>query len=425
LLFDFLALVLEQALTLSGLDDGLAVKTQKPGSCSTEHTGGAGYSGNMCDTPWNCPISAPYFLADEEKEIFTMKVHQVLYAIVAVVLLVGCGGGSSDAPQTTPVRVAVNWAARSRNLDAPSSAQSAVITLKEANLNGTDFNFTINRRTNPTEYTASYTSPQSARVGNWPLQVRFFAEAGGGGGIVGSAQDTITLRADGTGIETITTVNLVAAVEIPTGQEVEVNYRKDLLFTAKDAQGRLVAASPGSAFWQIVNSQGALVMVGGQAEGIRAGRATVAVTVDGKTSPTVPVNVVYRISDYAGTWSGTWRNPAYFIPGSTHQGTLSVTISASGAVTGTLHSQNNLTVGGLTTNGQDATIAGTLSKAGDITFTATYPNMSSETIYTCTGTVPLEALTTFPVQYAGGANNTSGTLLVDLARPGSTSIAVQ
>src|SRR5437899_6563220 len=90
-------------------------------------------------------------------------------ALVAAGLLAGCGGGSvgngNPGTRTAAVKVSVNWAARSRALSGPSSALSAIITLKGAAQDGTDFSFTVNRPADPAAQTSDYVSSAQAVVG--------------------------------------------------------------------------------------------------------------------------------------------------------------------------------------------------------------------------------------------------------------------
>src|ERR1051325_2512961 len=103
---------------------------------------------------------------------------QKLWIAVAVMMLFGCGGGSGPGG-TANVNATIDWAARSRNLSAPSSALSATFTLTGAKPGGGDFSFTITRDSNPAAYTKSYTSHNQARVGTWPLHVRFYGTPDG------------------------------------------------------------------------------------------------------------------------------------------------------------------------------------------------------------------------------------------------------
>src|SRR5207248_3102678 len=67
---------------------------------------------------------------------------------------------------------------------------------------------------------------------------------------------------------------------------------RDLAITAKDAQGGLVAVSPGSATFTVASGSGSLQFTNGQATGVSAGSAMVTASLDGKVSPAAAVSVV-------------------------------------------------------------------------------------------------------------------------------------
>src|SRR5205807_5444040 len=128
-------------------------------------------------------LSLPARFADPRRP--TTVVVGCLWAALA-----GCGGGASLP--TPPVQATINWAARSRSIDAPSSALSVVLVLTKASPDGTDFKWTINRDTIPAGYAITYTSTNKAVVGTYPFTVSFYSQAGGGGSVVASASTTVT-----------------------------------------------------------------------------------------------------------------------------------------------------------------------------------------------------------------------------------------
>jgi len=213
---------------------------------------------------------------------------------LGVALLAGCGsggGGNGGGVQATPVKMTVNWAARSR-ADAPSSALSFRATLKQASPDGSDLTFGSDRNDAPAAYSQTYTFPNQAKVGTWQLEVTFFAQKGGQGDVVGTAQAMVTLNPDGTGIGDIATNNTVASIEVQAGQSLRAGETKNLIFTARDANHNVVAVTPGSAFWQVTAGADKLQLTpDGKATGQAEGKATVTATVDGKTSPAADVTV--------------------------------------------------------------------------------------------------------------------------------------
>lgn len=225
--------------------------------------------------------------------------------ILFALLLTGCGGGGGGGgshgggggnpppPAITRVKFTIQWPERSRNLQALTSAQSVVVTLKNAAQDGSDFVWNINRPASSTATEQNYTSPNVAKVGTWELQVRLYANPNGAGALVGTAGANVTLASDGTGIGSLTVTGTIQTVEVPAGQFVKLGEKKDLTFATRDASGALVAVTPGSAQWQVVNGADRLrVSAGGQAEGLAIGLASVRATVDGKTSANAEVNVL-------------------------------------------------------------------------------------------------------------------------------------
>src|SRR4051794_3808945 len=112
-----------------------------------------------------------------------MRTTMWIMAITLFALLLqGCGGGGAPKPAAvTPVRFSIAWGQRSRTISAPSSALSAVLTLANAGSPTGDFTFIVNRDANPAAYTGNYTTTTSAKVGIWPMTIRFHAMSDGGG----------------------------------------------------------------------------------------------------------------------------------------------------------------------------------------------------------------------------------------------------
>jgi len=214
-----------------------------------------------------------------------------LTAAILPFVLVGCGGGGGgaggggSASQSTTVQVTVDWAARSRGVGGPSSALSAKLTITGAALDGRDLNFTINRNAAPAAYSSTYTTTDKAKPGSWQVAVRFYAQADAGGALVGTAQKTSVIAADGTGIGTISTTGTVASVTIPAGQSLLVGETKDLSFTALDANNNAIALTPGAAFFLVTTGATKADIVNGQVHGLLPGTPTVTASVDGHVSP--------------------------------------------------------------------------------------------------------------------------------------------
>lgn len=219
----------------------------------------------------------------------------LLITLLLLVALCGCGsgGGSGSSTTTTVVTTDVLWPTRSRALSAtsPNSALSVVVTIPGANPDGTNFSWTINRDTNLESHTTSYTSPTVVKAGTWPLQASFYAQSNGQGSVVATASTTVTLNTNGNSIGTITPVGTVASVIVDANQSLAVGQTADLSFTARDAQGNLLALTAGSAFFQVANGASILQLTNQQAVGLAPGTASLIVTVDNVTSPSQTVTV--------------------------------------------------------------------------------------------------------------------------------------
>jgi hypothetical protein len=222
--------------------------------------------------------------------------------LILSVLLAGCGGGGGDSgggtAATARAHLDIAWAGRSREVIAPSSALSAVITLQGAAPDGSNVTFTVDRNDAPAAYTQTYTAPADARVGTFVLSVRFFANKGGQGALVAQASLSVAIKADGTlttpngsQLPPITPAGTIVSTVLVPGQQLLVGETRDLTFEAKDASGNVVAVTPGSASFVVTTGAGFLDIRNGQAVGLAPGDAMVTVSVDGKVSTPTAVKV--------------------------------------------------------------------------------------------------------------------------------------
>ena len=221
--------------------------------------------------------------------------------LLALLSIAGCGGSDGDSGGSSNsslngdgVRTAidVSWAGRSRALDAPSSALSATITFVGAGEGGRDVTLIADRRADPAAYTQTYAFPAEVRTGAGTLRVTFHAAAGGAGAIVAQAEtgvvvrpDATLVRADGSPFGDVVNVGTVKAVTVTGPTSVVVGVPAVVTFSATDANGNVVALSPGSA--QVlsgfpVDASGAIV-----ANSIGTGQITV--IVDGVRSEAFPI----------------------------------------------------------------------------------------------------------------------------------------
>lgn len=223
-----------------------------------------------------------------------MRTHSIIRlvagaAALAAIVATGCNGGTTA---TTRVMLSIYWAERSRVVNAPSSALSAVITLLGRNPGGGDFTFTVNRAADPGAYLAGYESPNRALIGDAVCRVDFHANQDGQGDLVGVAIAQVAIRRDGTGIGNISTEGAVSFVEVLSGQSVRVGESRELIFSARNQQGETLALTPGSAFWSVLAGAEFLAFQKGMAVGLSRGVARVTATVDGVASQPAEVQVL-------------------------------------------------------------------------------------------------------------------------------------
>lgn len=210
--------------------------------------------------------------------------------------LTGCGGGGTAQIVTAQGRsqTSINWAARSRAVNGPSSARSMIITYAFGNtVGGGAVSFTHDRRDDPAAYSEVFETPSNVRLVPQNVNIRFFADKNGGGALVGEVTKTVALTTGVTNTGDFTLNGKVETVEVAAGQSVKVGETKDLAFTAKAAGGAAIVVSPGSATFAVTEG-GANLQVNGNASvtGTGIGAASVTATVDGKTSAAAAVNVV-------------------------------------------------------------------------------------------------------------------------------------
>ncbi len=200
------------------------------------------------------------------------------------------GATTQDVPDATPA-LSINWAARSRVLNAPSSARFARFTLTDPDFNVPEVSTTATRRDAPAAYSQTISLP-ATRIGPKILTATFFASEGGD--TVASASVLVILKPDGSGIGDIALTGQVASVAVNRGQSVPATNQpqpQSLIFTARTADGQVLALSPGSAFWTSSNSSVLSLTADGIPTGRTPGTANVTVRIDGITSAPEPVVV--------------------------------------------------------------------------------------------------------------------------------------
>lgn len=221
-----------------------------------------------------------------------------LLLCIAALALAGCGGGDSNNNQnvTGNVTMGVNWAARSRNVNAPSSAQSVTATIVTGSAQNTDVVVSANRNTAPAAYTETLTFPASVRAGQRTVEIRFYANTSGTGAVVGTASTTLNVVAGTNSIGNVTTTNSITSVSIAPNLTLLAGLKQDLNVTARDTANNIVAVTPGSILYNVTAGSGSARIVEGQVEGVGAGTATVIATIDGIASTSTTISISPQIT---------------------------------------------------------------------------------------------------------------------------------
>jgi len=222
------------------------------------------------------------------------RVNQSLFALLAAIAAAGCGGNNNTAGAVqTPVTYLIGWGARTRVISGPGSALSVKLTLEDAGPDNSDLDLVTNRHADTAAYTESYTSTELSESGKHHLIVRFYSGADGSGDVVAQGESDVVIFQNGTGIGNISVTNRIKSVAVTPDQKVTLGTPQYLTFTAKDAGDGLVAVSPGSGKWTLVDGDSHLTVdAAGFATPVSVGSANVKVTVDGVSSSTAAVEVV-------------------------------------------------------------------------------------------------------------------------------------
>ncbi len=226
--------------------------------------------------------------------------------VLALLSLVGCGGGGGST-LVNPSLV-VNWAERTRAINAPSSAQSVKITLDSPQPSVADVVWVINRGSNLAAFSQSYTSPEQVRSGVWNMRVELFSEPSGQGTEVGEGGLSVVLRNTGA-FQTpegapVTNVAIDRKIQSVTmgGFTVQEEAAVELTAAAFDAEGSLVPVTQGAfKFAPVTGAANLNLRSDGILIGAVAGRSTVAASVDGITSTPANISVTPLPANYIRT----------------------------------------------------------------------------------------------------------------------------
>ncbi len=225
----------------------------------------------------------------------------ISYALLISALVLGttgCGGsgGGSPAKPINPV-ISISWPARALAFQGPSSAQSAVIELRGASTSGKDVAFIANRISS-SQSVQSYTCPLAVKPGIHPLVIHFDAALNGVGGEVATAAATVqvsptgsVLRSDGKPLGNIGFTTAIGSVYVLQSQIATLGKPYAIQVGATDKNNYILAISPGSATFKIVQGNQASIDASQNLVALSLGAVTVQATIDGVSSGYVDVGV--------------------------------------------------------------------------------------------------------------------------------------
>jgi hypothetical protein len=217
--------------------------------------------------------------------------------------MIGCGGGGGQPARSIALAtpsVTIDWAARTRGVQGPSSALSATIVLKAATSTEQDLAFSVDRISSPLAYTQTYSAPSTISTGRHTLQISFTANSSGQGGVVGTASAPVLVSAsgqltnlDGSALGFVETDSRLSTVTVAPDQIAIVGQPYAVLLSVRDVSGNLIAVTPGSIVWRALDSNGfATVTSDGMLVASIFGIVNITATVDGIQSNTQQISAL-------------------------------------------------------------------------------------------------------------------------------------
>lgn len=219
-------------------------------------------------------------------------------------VLSGCGGNSSSlnnpssGSSAKAPSIQIAWPARSRILNAPTSAQSAILTLHDSSGTSSDLSLSV-VRAQSAAFIGTYIFPSSRHAGTYTISAKFYTDTSSASTLVGTAGADATLDSNGnlngpngSPIGAFQFVGAVKNARVASGQVVFVGQSSLLSGIALDANNSPLVVSDGSIRFSITSGTQYLnLSPDGTAVGIADGVASISVTVDGVTSPPMSVTV--------------------------------------------------------------------------------------------------------------------------------------
>lgn len=238
-----------------------------------------------------------------------MRKSAFILGLAASFAILACGGGGAAVVNDPTFQI--SWLERTRApMIGPASATSARITFAGAGVNGADLVVNVDRNSDPAAYTGTYHVGSQLTTDVTDFQVDFYAAPGQNGPIVATGNATITWQGSAADLGEITVGKKVASVAVvDPGPISEVAAPFDMEFVAKDAEGTVLAVSPGSAVWTVVSGATSMtVAADGTATPLLPGTTVVRASVDGIESPNEDVAVTMVQITYTDLDNGTRKS---------------------------------------------------------------------------------------------------------------------
>lgn len=271
--------------------------------------------------------------------------------LAAAGVLAGCNAATGKQPTQSALsralRIAFAWPplnSTGRAVQAPSTALSATLTIRDARVDSGDFIFTVSRNQDTGAHTENYTSPPGVKSGTFPISIGFYSAPNGingTGSLVGVIASTITIAEDGstTGPAVdASAASTITGIEISTLNSVGVGLQ-DRLSAVGKTDGADIPLGAG-VLWQVVSGADKLQIdtegrITGLTEGQATVRASVAVGINAVASAERTISVASTPTRPRFTVLWNARSRALTAPSSA----LSVTLALANSAGDTLSSQ--------------------------------------------------------------------------------------
>lgn len=232
-------------------------------------------------------------------------------AVVVIATLAGCGsgggggnsGGGNPPPANTTetASVAVDWAARTRDIAAPASAEAFQVTITGSGTNPQVVTLPPqNRGSNLSAFDQTYSIniPNGVPFGTYTVSIAFLAQPQSGsgpivGGTVGTATESLAFTGSSIDLGVLDAVGTIKSVTVAPNQVITAgSSNQDLVFTVTDTNNNVFAVTPGSVHYTVTSGQSSLsVQPSGALTAGASGLAQVTATVDGVTSAAAVVGI--------------------------------------------------------------------------------------------------------------------------------------